>query len=557
MKRISSAARLNASRFGGLRTWNRILFCLGVLLMVWPDAGAEAARMGGGTIAPNVLPKSNKSEGTGAVRPLAKGNLKPVAKASGQGTKARQPVARTGGGIPPSASRSPAPSSLPRQEKTALAPKPTNPKVAIQTGVFNTSNRTVISPAGLVPRDPNRGQTPSARATQGKTPFNASKGPPQKTSGPSIQPNAGGPLAWKPINPGQTGSALKPGAGKPTQNPAVGSGARSQSGYRSPVPGKGPGRSTPVKGAPPPAKLALAVRPSAVPVQADSAPARSPVQQAQQPGNPGIAPTAINAPAAQISGFAHAPTARLGIIPPSARLDSVVTSRSPIPPQVSSQKHSDLAPNITVMVPGGTAADPDRGGGGPSGQPRQGMDVIDRSIPEFDDSRSENETRTAETGARRTSGETQRAPSAPTQAVSQASDDPNTGKRVRRAPKARPSTQIVLAKGKGKPLVFGRATRASFTLARLQTETAMRGMARPPGVFRAADSSRRPGEVSGRGIAQTADLGRGSPAYGAAPDVFAGAGEVATRAAVACKTKPSARHAASRRGDLARATACS
>lgn len=233
-----------------------------------------------------------------------------------------------------------------------------------------------------------------------------------------------------------------------------------------------------------------------------------------------------------------------------------------VPQGSTSQQRNPDPGSITVMVPDSSA---DQSRATPAAQPRQGMDIIDRSIGEFDATRPTAATApkdtAADSAARRASGQTQAAKPAATRAVAQTGDDeyasdPPRNRRPRQA-RAATTRTVAAARNDAVPkLLFGRVTRASFALARLQSETVTRGLRITENPV-PASTPRRPGEVSGRGIAQTADLGRSSPAYGAAADVFARASDAATTPPVACKPRAPARQVAVRRAEQARATACS
>ncbi|MBK8336806.1 MAG: hypothetical protein IPL03_09480 [Sterolibacteriaceae bacterium] len=249
----------------------------------------------------------------------------------------------------------------------------------------------------------------------------------------------------------------------------------------------------------------------------------------------------------------HGPTSQQG--------DPVAGS---VPQSPASQQRNPDPGSITVMLPD-SSADPSRAGAPAAQSLRQGMDIVDRSIGEFDATRPTAATAPKDTAAdfpaRRASGQTQAAKAAASRAVAQAGDDEYAANppRNRRPRQARAATTRTLAAAPGnpvQPLIFGRVTRASFALARLQGDTVTRGLRVAENPVQAS-APHRPGELSGRGIAQTADLGRSSPAYGAAPDVFARASNAATTPPVACKARAPARHVAVRRAEQSRATACS
>jgi hypothetical protein len=262
---------------------------------------------------------------------------------------------------------------------------------------------------------------------------------------------------------------------------------------------------------------------------------------------------------------------KLAYAPSSSAIDSStvksaggnVVPRGQIPHGPAAQQRNTDPGSITVMVPD-SSADQSRAGA-PAAQPaRQGMDIIDRSIGEFDATRpalgAAPKDPAADPPARHASGQTQTAKAAAPRSVAQAGDDDAADPpRNRRPRQARATTTRTVAAARNDPvppLLFGRVTRASFALARLQGDTLTRGLRIAENPV-PATVPRRPGEVSGRGIAQTADLGRGSPAYGAAADVFASASEVAKAPTVACKARAPARHVAARHARQARATACS
>lgn len=247
--------------------------------------------------------------------------------------------------------------------------------------------------------------------------------------------------------------------------------------------------------------------------------------------------------------------------------------------------------SITVTLPDSTAADSDRAAALPARQTRQGMDVVDRTIGEFDatrpaaagltDERKADWSATAGDAPAAGHAGTAKPPTTHVESGTQADADAmqsrrggvvdpgkavqsgegdQVGPRNRRTRQARSSgshTAPATGKNKAQPLLFGGVTRGSFALARMQgPNTATRGV-HIPMTATTADASSRPGAVSSRGVAQVADLGRGSPAYGAAPDVFASSGGSPKSASVACKPRASARYTAQRHKANTRATACS
>lgn len=282
---------------------------------------------------------------------------------------------------------------------------------------------------------------------------------------------------------------------------------------------------------------------------------------------------------------AYAPSSAWRSAPSNKPVESTRLDRGVIPPSTSVPARSETPQTITVMVPDSTAAPPN-----PATlalpAPRQGMDVIDRSIGEFDASwpaastptnvprtGSSNSasspaprastplyssTRRTESGADGDAGQAQ-AYDRGARIESQSAGDDQAASPNRRSRQARSAGSRMTSATRlepAQPLVFGRVTRASFTLARMQAPaTATRGVRLAP-TPRTVAPIMRPGEISGRGIAQVADLGRGSPTYGAAPEVFADAAEPSKTPVLACKARSAARHLAQRQGGKSRATNC-
>lgn len=284
---------------------------------------------------------------------------------------------------------------------------------------------------------------------------------------------------------------------------------------------------------------------------------------ASEPGKLAYAPSssAIDPSTGKAVGGRETPRGQVPHGPTSQQGSPVAAS---VPQNPASQQRNPDPGSITVMLPD-SSADPGRAGAPAAQPPRQGMDMVDRSIGEFDATRptaaAAPKNAAGDSPAWRASGQTRAAKAAAPRTVAQAGDDEYAADppRNRRPRQARPATTRAVAAAPGnpvQPLIFGRVTRASFALARLQSDTVTRGLRVAENPV-PASAPRRPGELSGRGIAQTADLGRSSPAYGAAPDVFARASDAATTTPVACKARAPARHVAARRAGQARVTACS
>lgn len=566
--------------------------CVTALFGALLSGGALAAFLGSGTIPPNLSSKSSKPAAARAqpARPakqqlatvpkpaaavrVAKPSAKPVVKPP---VAVKVPVApkivvssstgggRLSGGIPPNPSaRSSAAAALPARPVNAAPPaRPVNvapPARPVNAEVAKAPSQAMPAPA------PQPVAPPNTTAVQANVP----------------PPSAAGPATTASANPSRTG--LNAGAVDKPVRTAYRTGSDGHvitlTSFQRPDGTIYETAVSPAASPPPNAARPTAAPPSPTASKPPATPPR--VQQARSSGNAVPRPaesqqaaaavpqtkartdSTRDTPASEPIKAAFAPSANANDRRPPAPVDGTRYGRGVIPPDTVSPQRTQEPGPITVMVSEPTRSSPDRTAALQALPLRQGMDVIDRSIGEFDASRTapaDPATGQADALARRQSRQTgdDAAPRAAVPALQSAGDE-EASPRNRRSRQARASAsrRAPVARAKPEqPLRFGKVTRASFVLARLQTPgTATRGVHILP-TAREADVSYRPGAVSGRGVAQVADLGRGSPTYGAAPEVFASAGEPPTTQAVACKPRSSARHVAQRQGKKSRATACS
>lgn len=540
--------------------------CFVALCGTLPFGQATAAKFGGGTIPPNLaaaLSKPASAQPKAAVKaPAPKVTAKPVAKPANP-----SPLRVTTGGvrhglssIPPNPSsqtvRAPAPAPAPAVAAPAPAPAP-KPSIAA------SAPAPTPIPAAAAPAP----QADSSPARAGEV----AKERPAPPSAVAERP--------APSTAASASSAPAPAAAVASKAPAIDKPVRTEyingsDGHQITITyvqrPDGTIYKTAVSPAafPPPNASAARTAPSpAQPTQrASTAPVPSDTKSTASvsQSNTGASGTR-NTAASEPIKLAYAPSASATDRSP-APADGLRHDRGVIPPDTSSPVRTGEAGSFTVMVPDTSAAEQDRGGELRARPPRQGMDVVDRRIGEFDATPAApgtvQEASTADTALRYSPGQARAAAS---MSVAQPAGDEQATPRSRRSRLASASSakrSAVAARAKPvQPLLFGRVTRASFALARLEAAaTVTRGVRLAANPTPAVPAG-RPGVVSGRGIAQTADLGRGSPTYGAATDVFASAGELSEPPpAVACKPKKkSSRHAALRHQGRSRAaaTACS
>ena len=572
--------------------------CVTALFGALLSGGALAAFLGSGTIPPNLSSKSSKPAAARAqpARPakqqlatvpkpaaavrVAKPSAKPVVKPP---VAVKVPVApkivvssstgggRLSGGIPPNpsakSSAAAAPPARPVSVEVAKAPSHATPAPVSKP----------VPPPIAAPRAPD---TPRADRPPTQDVSRASNTTAVQANVPP--PSAAGPATTASANPSKTG--LNAGAVDKPVRTAYRTGSDGHvitlTSFQRPDGTIYETAISPAASPPPNAAKPTAAPPSPTASKPPATPPR--VQQARSSGNAVPRPaesqqaaaavpqtkartdSTRDTPASEPIKAAFAPSANANDRRPPAPVDGTRYGRGVIPPDTVSPQRTQEPGPITVMVSEPTSSSPDRTAALQALPLRQGMDVIDRSIGEFDASRTapaDPATGQADALARRQSRQTgdDAAPRAAVPALQSAGDE-EASPRNRRSRQARASAsrRAPVARAKPEqPLRFGKVTRASFVLARLQTPgTATRGVHILP-TAREADVSYRPGAVSGRGVAQVADLGRGSPTYGAAPEVFASAGEPPTTQAVACKPRSSARHVAQRQGKKSRATACS
>lgn len=537
MARISTAARPDSRRMWTGPTWGIATFCFGIVFCALSHGEAIARPMSGGIIPPNTSQSASKPSNTGAA-------AKPVKAAAPLAAASTKGVAAAAAAV--AAKVAPAAKAAAAQPARAPITAP-GPRIGGSGGLNGQIPRT---PSIATTRPPDQ---PAKAAGAASSAPRAAAAPPA----PASATGHGGT-----DRPAPAVAAAQP---TPTTG-AVASRAKADGGLGNPV------KTEYIKGSsgheitinyyrnPDGTLLKTAVSPAAFPPPNASAPQAAP-SRAQQAGRSGSErPAAASEPV------------KIAFAPSFNAIDrSTVKSdggnehpRGQIPQGPASQQRNPDPGSITVMVPE-SSADQGRAGALAAQPPRQGMDIVDRSIGEFDAARpalgAAQKDPAADSTARRASGQTQVAKAASPRSLAQAGNDEYAADppRNRRPRQARATTTRTAAAARDNPvppLLFGRVTRASFALARLQSDTVTRGLriAENPGP---ASVSRRPGIVSGRGIAQTADLGRGSPAYGAAADVFASASEAAKTPPVACKARAPARHVAARRAEQARATACS
>lgn len=565
MTRISTAARPGSRPMWTGPTQGIAALCFGIVFSALPAGEAIAALMGGGIIPPNTSQSASKPSNTGAA-------AKPVKAAAPLAASATKGMAAAAAAV--AAKVAPAAKAAAAQPARTPITAP-GPRIGGPGGLNGQIPR---SPSIATTRPPE--QPAKAAGAASPAPLAVAAPPP-----PAPTASTGHGSADRPAP--ATAAAAKPAA-PPS---AAASGTSANVGLGNPV------RTEYIKGSDgheitinyfrnrDGTLLKTAVSPAAFPPPNASPPQPAPsrAQQAQRPagaapakstGEAGGGPaTAASAGSGSVRNTAASEPVKLAYAPGSSAIDpstgkSVVPDvvpRGQIPHGPAGQQRNPDSGSITVMVPD-ASADQSRAGAPAAQPPRQGMDVIDRSIGEFDATRpalgAAPKDPAADAPARRASGQTQSAKAASPRPVAQAGDDEyaTDPPRNRRPRQARTASTRAVAAAPGnpvQPLIFGRVTRASFALARLQGDTLTRGLRIAETPLPATTAPRRPGEVSGRGIAQTADLGRGSPAYGAAADVFASASEATKTPPVACKARAPSRHAAARRAEQARATACS
>lgn len=558
MKLISIAAQSHSNAVRSNCTSRRMsAVCFVALCGTLPFGQAIAAKFGGGTIPPNLAAALSKPASTQpkvAVKaPAPKVTAKPVAKPANP-----SPLRVTTGGvrhglssIPPNPSsqtvRAPAPAPAPAVAAPAPAPAP-KPSIAASAPA-PTPMPAAAAPAPQADSSPARAGEVATERPAPSTAASASSAPAPAAAVASKAPAIDKPVRTEYIK-GSDGHQItityvqRPDGTiyKTAVSPAA-----------FPPPNASAARTAPSPAQP-------TQRAGTAPVPSDTKSTASVISQSNT-GASGARNTAASEPIK----LANAPSASATDRSP-APVDSLRHDRGVIPPDTSSPARTGEAGNITVMLPDTSAAEQDRGGEVRARPPRQGMDIVDRRIGEFDAAPAApgtvQEASTADTALRYSPGQ---ARAAAGRSVAQPADDEQATPRSRRSRLASASSakrSALAARAKPvQPLLFGRVTRASFALARLEAAaTVTRGVRLAANPTPAVPAG-RPGVVSGRGIAQTADLGRGSPTYGAATDVFASAGELSEPpAAVACKPKKkSSRHAALRHQGRSRAaaTACS
>lgn len=560
--------------------------CVMALFGALLSGGALAAALkGSGTIPPNLNLSSKSSKPAAAAAQPARPVKQQVVKAQKPATAV--PVAK--------------PSAKPVVKPPVAVKVPVAPKIVVSSSTGggrlsggippNPSAR--ASAAAVLPARPVNVAPPArpVNAEVAKAPSQAMPAPaPQPVAPPNTAavkanvppPSAAGPATTASANPSRTG--LNAGAVDKPVKTAYRTGSDGHvitlTYFQRPDGTVYETAVSPAASPPPNAARPTAAPPSPTASKPPATPPR--VQQARSSGNAVPKPaesqqaaaavpqtkartdSTRDTPASEPIKAAFAPSANANDRRPLAPVDGTRDGRGVIPPDAVSPQRTQEPGPITVMVSEPTSSSPDRTAALQTLPLRQGMDVIDRSIGEFDASRAapaDPATGQVDALARRRSRQTgdDDAPRAAVPALQSAGEE-EASPRNRRSRQARASAsrRAPLARAKPEqPLRFGKVTRASFVLARLQTPgTATRGVHILP-TGRDADVSYRPGAVSGRGVAQVADLGRGSPTYGAAPEVFASAGEPPTTQAVACKPRSSARHVAQRQGKKSRATACS
>ncbi len=550
MTRISTAARPVSRPMWTGPTQGIAALCFGIVFSALPAGEAIAALMGGGIIPPNTSQSASKPSNTGAA-------AKPVKAAAPLAASATKGMAAAAAAV--AAKVAPAAKAAAAQPARTPITAP-GPRIGGPGGLNGQIPR---SPSIATTRPPE--QPAKAAGAASPAPLAVAAPPP-----PAPAASTGHGSADRP-------APATAAAAKPVPPPsAAASGTSANAGLGNPV------RTEYVKGSdgheitinyfrnPDGTLLKTAVSPAAFPPPNASAAPAAPGKAASPSGS---APaTRESAGSGSVRNTAASEPVKLAYAPSSSAIDpstgkSVVPDvlpRGQIPHGPAGQQRNPDPGSITVMVPD-ASADQSRAGAPAAQPPRQGMDVIDRSIGEFDATRpalgAAPKDPAADAPARRASGQTQSAKAASPRPVAQAGDDeyatdPPRNRRPRQARTAPTRAVAAAPDNPVQPLIFGRVTRASFALARLQGDTLTRGL-RIAETPVAASAPRRPGEVSGRGIAQTADLGRGSPAYGAAADVFASASEATKTPPVACKARAPSRHVAARRAEQARPTACS